>query len=84
MRAEPDKLKGRIIRLSVDQNEIGSDVAVAVIALLAAARMIEIPSRQWPVLRQDGDGFEKAGHRGAWPAVRISRACNRGESGWCI
>ncbi len=59
MRAEPDKLKGRIIRLAVDQNEVGSDVAVAVIAPLAAERMIEIPSRQWLVLRQDGDGFEK-------------------------
>jgi hypothetical protein len=35
VRAEPDKLKGRIIRLAVDQNEIGSDVAVAVIAPLA-------------------------------------------------
>jgi hypothetical protein len=45
VRAEPDKLKGRIIRLAVDQNEIGSDVTVAVIAPLAAERMIEIPSR---------------------------------------
>jgi hypothetical protein len=40
MRAEPDKLKGRIIRLAVDKNEAGSDVAVAVIAPLAAERMI--------------------------------------------
>jgi hypothetical protein len=73
MGAEPDKLKGRIIRLAVDQNEVGSDVAIPVIAPFAAERMIEIPLRQWLVLRQDGDGFE-AGHRGAWPAVRISRA----------
>src|SRR5215475_9293752 len=61
MRAEPDKLKVRIIRLTVDQNEVGSDVAVAVIAPLAAERMIEIPPRQWLVLRRDGDGFEKQG-----------------------
>jgi hypothetical protein len=61
MRAEPDKLKGHIIRLAVNQNEVGSDVAVAVIAPLAAERVIEIPSRQWLALRQDGNGFEKQG-----------------------
>jgi hypothetical protein len=45
VRAEPDKLKTRIVRLAVDQDEVGADVAVAVIAPLAAERMIEIAPR---------------------------------------
>jgi hypothetical protein len=45
MRAEPDKLEARVVRLAVDQDEIGTDVAIAVIAPLAAKRMIEIGRR---------------------------------------
>ena len=61
LRAEPDKLKTRIVRLSVDQDEVGADVAVAVIAPLATERVIEIAARQRLVLRQHGDGFEQGG-----------------------
>ena len=45
MRAEPDKLKARVVRLAVDQDEVGPDVAITVIAPLAAQRMIEIAAR---------------------------------------
>ena len=43
MRAEPNKLEARVVRLSINQDQVGPDVAVAVIAPLAAERMIEIP-----------------------------------------
>ena len=56
LRAEPDKLKTRIVRLSVDQDEVG-----AVIAPLATERVIEIAAQQRLVLRQHGDGFEQGG-----------------------
>jgi hypothetical protein len=45
MRTETHKLKACIVRLAVDQNEVWPDVAVAVIAPLAAERMIEIAPR---------------------------------------
>jgi hypothetical protein len=41
MRTETDKLEACVVRLAVDQNEVWPDVAVAVIAPLAVARMIE-------------------------------------------
>jgi hypothetical protein len=41
VRAEPDKLKARIVRLAVDQDEVRPDVAIAVVAPLAAERVIE-------------------------------------------
>ena len=84
VRAEPDKLKACIVRLAVDQDEVGPDVAIAVIAPLAAERMIEIAARQRLILRQHADRFEQQRHRGACCAVPISPVCSRGESGWCI
>jgi hypothetical protein len=43
VRAEADKLKTGCVRLAVDQDEVGPDVAIAMIAPLAAERVIEIP-----------------------------------------
>ena len=45
MRAQPDKFEARVVRLAVDQDEVGPDVAIAVIAPLAAKRVIEIAAR---------------------------------------
>ena len=45
MRAEPDIFEARIVQLAVGQDEVGPDVAIAVIAPLAAERMIEIAAR---------------------------------------
>ena len=61
MRAEPDKLKARFVRLAVDQNEVGLDVTVAVIVPLAAERVIEIPPGQGLVLRQQRHGCQQIG-----------------------
>ena len=44
MRAETDKLEAGLIRLAVDQDQVGPDVTGAVIAPLAAERQIEITS----------------------------------------
>jgi hypothetical protein len=48
--------QGCVVRLAVDQNEVWPNVAVAVIAPLAAERMIKIPPRQWLILRQHPHG----------------------------
>ena len=56
MRTGTDKLKACIVRLAVDQNEVWPDVAVAVIAPLAAERMIELAPRQRLILRQHPHG----------------------------
>jgi len=57
MRTETDKLKACIVRLAADQNEVGPDMAVAVIAPLAAERVIEIAPGQRLVLREHRYGF---------------------------
>jgi hypothetical protein len=49
-------------------------VAIAVIAPLAAERVIEVPARQWPVLRQHGDGFQQRGIEALAVPPGISRA----------
>ena len=41
---EPDQLKAGRVWLAVDQDQVGPDVAIAVIAPLAAERVIEMPS----------------------------------------
>jgi hypothetical protein len=45
MRAQPDEIEAFIIRLAIDQDQVGSDVTVAVIVSLAAERMVEILPR---------------------------------------
>ena len=52
VRAEADKLKARLVRLAVNEDEVGPDVAIAVIAPLATELVIEIPPGQRLVLRQ--------------------------------
>jgi hypothetical protein len=61
VRAEPDKLKARIVRLAVNQNEVGFGVTVAVIAPLAAEQVIEIPPGQGLVFRQQRHGLQQIG-----------------------
>src|SRR6266481_8125208 len=61
MRAEPDELQACFIWLPVNQDEVGSDVAIAVIVPLAAERVIEIPSGQRLIFRQQGDGCQQIG-----------------------
>ena len=46
MRAEAHKFEAIAARLAVDENEIRSDVAVAVVAPFAGQWVIEIPARQ--------------------------------------
>ena len=46
MRAKAHQFEALVIRLAVDQNEIGPDVAVAVIVPFAGQWVIEIPARQ--------------------------------------
>lgn len=69
MRAEPDKLKTRIVQLAVDHDQVGPDVAVAVIGPLAAERVIEIPAR--PI------AFSTAA---AW--FLVARRCGRARQNW--
>ncbi len=46
MRAKTHELEVVIIRLAVDENEIGLDMAVAMVAPFAGQRVIEIPVRE--------------------------------------
>ena len=84
MRAEPDKLQAHVVRLAVDQDQVGSDVAVAVIAPLAAERVIEISPRQRLVLGQHSDGFEQLGVEAFAVPSGFFALCSRVESGWCV
>jgi allophanate hydrolase subunit 2 len=61
VRAEADELEVRFVRLAVDQDEVGPYVTIAVIAPLAAERVVEIPPGQRLVLGQYGDCFEELG-----------------------
>src|SRR5438132_9315063 len=61
MRAAPDELQAGFVGLPVNQDEVGSDVAIAVIAPLAAERVIEIPPGQRLVFRQQRDGCQQIG-----------------------
>jgi hypothetical protein len=46
MRAETHQFEAVIIRFAIDENEIGLDMAVAVIAPFTGKHMVEISSRQ--------------------------------------
>ena len=52
MRAEADEFEASLVRLALDQNQVGSDVTVAVITPFTTERMIEITSGQLLILRQ--------------------------------
>jgi hypothetical protein len=55
MRAEPDELQAGFVWLPVNQDEVGSDVAIAVIVPFAAERVIEVPPGQRLVFHQQRD-----------------------------
>ena len=56
MRAEPDELQAGFVWLPVNQDEIWSDVAIAVIVPFPAERVIEVPPGQRFVFHQQRDG----------------------------
>jgi hypothetical protein len=63
VRAETDEFEAGLVRHAVDQDQIGPDVAVAVIAPLAAERVIKITSGQPIVLRQMFTAFSNSASR---------------------
>ena len=77
VRTETDKLKACVVRLAVEQNEVWPDVGVAVIALLAAERMIEIAPWQRLIPSPAPSRLPLARRRAACCAVPISPACSR-------
>src|SRR5262249_49914867 len=90
VRAEPDELERRGIRLTVDQNEIRLDVAVSMILPFAGKRMVEVPMRQWFVGGQKLHGRHEFGIEAATVpprffssvvALELSGALNRPHSG---
>ncbi len=52
MRAETHKLQHCVIRFSVDQHQVGLDVAVTVVFPVAGQRMVAMPLGQWLVVGQ--------------------------------
>ena len=54
MGTQADEIEARIVRLAINQNEIGPDMAVAVIIPLAGKCMVEISPWQRLVLCQNG------------------------------
>ena len=59
MRAKAHQLKCVVVWLAIDQHQVGPDVAIAVIAPLAAERVIEIPPRRRLNLGQHIDGLHQ-------------------------
>ena len=52
VRPEPDELERVVVRLAVDQHQIGSDVAVAMVLLLASQSVVAVVSGQRRICRQ--------------------------------
>jgi hypothetical protein len=63
MRAKTHKFKAVVIRLPVNENEIGPDVAVAVIVPFAGRWVIEIPAWQRRVGGEQDDDLHQQGVR---------------------
>src|SRR5450830_523590 len=61
MRTEPHEFEIMVVWFPINQNEIGPDVAIAVIAPLARERVIEVASRQQHIRSQHVDGFHQNG-----------------------
>ena len=57
MRTKTHEFEIMVVWFSINQNEIGPDVAIAVITSLARERMIEVASRQHCIRSQHVDGF---------------------------
>lgn len=60
MRPEPDEFETVLVRLSVNQHQVGLDVTVAVIGPSAGERVVEIPTRE----RYVGGQLIDDGHQG--------------------
>ena len=78
--AESDKFETGRVRFAVDENEIGPNVAIAVIVPFAGQRVIEVATRQ----RLVGGRPPSAGHPVSCHVAQIFLACSHAESGWCI
>src|SRR5207237_9109802 len=61
VRTEAHQFQIFVVRLSVDENEVRPDVAVAVILPLATKPVIEIPARQWRIGREHGQRVHQEG-----------------------
>jgi hypothetical protein len=61
VRAEAHQIEVFVVRLAVNENEIGPDVAIAMIVPLAGQRMIDIAARQWRVGGKKVDDFHQQG-----------------------
>jgi hypothetical protein len=59
MRPQTHQLKTGLVRLAVDQHEVGPDMAIAVITPLTRQRVIERTPGQSLIRRQDIDDFHK-------------------------
>ena len=70
MRAEANEFQACVVGFAIYQNEVRFDVAVPVIAPLAAERVIEIAPGQLFVVRQQRHGLQQIG-------VEIGRASCR-------
>jgi len=80
MRAKAHKFETFVIRLTVDENEVRPDVAVAVIVPFAGQWVIEIPVRQRCVGGEQVDDLHQLGVQLlAVPAGFLP--CSRAESG---
>jgi hypothetical protein len=81
MRAEANKFQAVVIRLAVEKNKIGLDVAVAVILPFTEQWVIEIPARQRCVGGEQVDEGPSVARPTSCCAGRIFLACNRAENG---
>src|SRR5260370_34840066 len=59
VRSEPDQFESTVVRLTIDEHQVGLDVTVAVILPLPGQRVIEIPMRQDFVRRNQVDGLHQ-------------------------
>ena len=57
MRTKTHEFEIMVVWFPVNQNEVGPDVAIAVITPLARERVIEVTSRQQCIRSQHVDGF---------------------------
>jgi hypothetical protein len=77
MGAEAKKAKRCIVRLAVDQHEVGPEVAVAAVLPLADESMVAEPLRQWLVSGQQGErigehAMERRPERTGFDAPKVS------------
>lgn len=59
MRSEAHQFEAVVTRFAVEKNEIGLDMAVAMVAPFARQRMIEIAARERPISSEQIDNFHQ-------------------------